>query len=365
MIKKISASQLFTGYKMLDASKVLVINNNIVEAIIDRSEAGDDILQIDGLVCPGFVNAHCHMELSHMKGMIPENTGMVDFILNVLQKRNVEPDIIQQAITDAEHEMIQNGIVAVGDICNTTDTIGQKTKGNLHYTNFIEVSGFVPNAAQQRFDAGKKVQKGFIKHQLNAQLVPHAPYSVSQELFQYINNEPATISSIHYNESAAEKEFIQNGTGDFVRLYETLGIDLSFYKPNTLFSIFNKRYKSQLLVHNVVTTKDDLNNQLLVNNNQSFCLCPNANIYIGNGFADIEVLLNSGINICLGTDSLASNHQLSIWEEIQTIQKQYPAIALETLLQWATINGAKALQIDDDYGSFEKGKSGQYVVIES
>jgi aminodeoxyfutalosine deaminase len=275
--------------------------------------------------------------------------------------------MIQQAIADAEHEMIRNGIVAVGDICNTIDTIAQKIKGNLQYTNFIEVSGFAPSAAPQRFTIGKKVQEDFIQHQLNAQLVPHAPYSVSQELFQFIYNEPATISSIHYNECAAEKEFIQNGTGDFVRLYETLGIDISFYKPNTPLPIFNKPYKSKLLVHNVVTNEADIKKMISASdgvNLTSFCLCPNANVYIGNGFPNIELLLNSDINICLGTDSLASNHQLSIEEEIKTILNRYPTITLETVLQWATISGAKALQIDNEYGSFKKGKSGKYVVIE-
>ncbi len=365
MITKIRATQLFTGYKMLDASKVLVIKQDRVEAIIDHSEAGEDILYIDGLVCPGFVNAHCHLELSHMKGLIPEQIGMVDFILNVLQKRAATPDFIQQAIMDAENEMITNGIVAVGDICNTTDTIAQKTKGNLQYTNFIEVSGFVPSAAPQRFEAGKKLQQDFIQNHLNATIVPHAPYSVSQELFHLIYGEAAAISSIHYNESIDEKKFVTLAEGDFFRLYQNLGIDISFYRPGNMGNIIHQQYKSQLLVHNVVTTKEDIKNLQSTTHNQSFCLCPNANIYIGNGLPDIEALMNSDVTICLGTDSLASNHQLSIWSEIQTLQKHHPAISLTTMLQWATLNGAKALQIDDKYGSFEKGKSGKYVVIEN
>jgi cytosine/adenosine deaminase-related metal-dependent hydrolase len=88
-----------------------------------------------------------------------------------------------------------------------------------------------------------------------------------------------------------------------------------------------------------------------------------ANIYIGNGLPKIDELLKSDINICLGTDSLASNDQLDILAEIKTIQKNFPKIELPTLLQWATINGAKALGIANLFGSFEKGKSAKYVVV--
>ncbi len=364
---KISATQIFEGYTFLHPKQVLIIKNNVIDAIVDKEIAGDDVQFFEGILCPGFVNTHCHVELSYLKNKIPVNTGMVDFILAVLKARETPKEIILQSIKDAEEEMINNGIVAVGDICNTANTITQKLKKNIHYTNFIEVSGFVPTAAQQRFDDGKKVQNKFLEKKLNATIVPHAPYSVSKNLFDLIKNENPLISSIHYNESQAEKEFMQNAHGDFIRLYETLGIDISFWtkeKNNTTNIPFSS--SSSILVHNVYTNEIDI--KLLKNDtdtfaNQHLCICANANLYIGNGLPNLELLMQSGINICLGTDSLASNKTLSILSEIKTIQKYFPKIPLETLLQWATINGAKALGIENEFGSFEKGKSGKYVLI--
>jgi aminodeoxyfutalosine deaminase len=376
-VEKISGTQLFTGTTMLDNNYVLILKNNTVAEIIGKENAGENIKNIDGIICPGFVNAHCHLELSYLKNKIPQNTGMVNFILAVLNGRNTPLDLILQSIKDAEDEMQKNGIVAVGDICNTPNTILLKKNNNIHYTNFIEVSGFAPTVAKQRFEEGKKVQQQFLQSHLNATIVPHAPYSVSDHLFALIQNEQALISSIHYNESIAEKEFMLHGIGDFTRLYKTLGVDISFWEGRKNIAsqkIVNQNINdtnksiSTLLVHNVVTNEEDiaaLQNKKFENEKLSFCVCPNANIFIGNGLPNMDLLIKSGANICLGTDSLASNNQLSIAAEIKTIQKKFPHITLETILQWATINGAKALQIEDQFGSFEKGKSGKYVVFQN
>jgi aminodeoxyfutalosine deaminase len=353
---KIKATQLHDGYKFRDNNNVLIINNGIVEAIVDKEMAGDDIKHIEGIVCPGFVNTHCHLELSYLHNKIPTNTGMVDFILAVLQGRATANEIIEEAIAKAEQQMMHNGIVAVGDICNTANTIVQKLNNNLHYTNFIEVSGFVHDAAQQRFDDGKLVQQQFLQNNLNATIVPHAPYSTSAALHQliYNHNTSNAVTSLHYNESEAEKAFMINGSGDFLRLYQSLGLDINYWQGNATY-----QPKAHILVHNVVT---DANN-IVANKNAWYCLCPNANTYIGNGLPNVDALLQSGANICLGTDSLASNTQLSILAEIKTLQQHFTTIKMETLLQWATINGAMALGIEAHYGSFEKGKSGKYVVI--
>jgi aminodeoxyfutalosine deaminase len=369
MYHKISATQLFTGYEILSTNKVLVLKQEneqwLVEGIVNRTDAGDDIENINGLVCPGFINAHCHLELSHLKNKIPTNTGMVDFLLAVIQNRDYATEIIQDAIQNAENEMLQNGIVAVGDICNTTDTITAKKNKRLYYTNFIEISGFVPATAPQRFAAGKNIQEQFLQNELNATLVPHAPYSVSTALFNLLHQQPVALNSIHLNESLAEKEFMQTTKGDFLTLYKTLGIDIDFFTPTVDENFTHPAAANQLLVHNVITNAKDISlykNLLKEQQQLHFVVCVNANEYIGNGLPNIPLLQDSGFNICLGTDSLASNTQLDIWAEIQTIQKQYPEIPLNVLLQWGTINGAKALGITNDYGSFEKGKNGAYVV---
>ena len=173
------------------------------------------------------------------------------------------------------------------------------------------------------------------------------------------------LLTIHNQETPAENEFFEKGTGDFLRLYQQMGIDISFFKPSgktslqTWLPYFTKE-QSIILVHDVVTTAMDI--ELINPKPQTpnpklfFCLCPNANLYISNTLPDVSMLIKHTDDIVLGTDSLASNDQLSILAEIKTLQDNFKDIDLETLLKWATSNGSKALQMNDKLGSFEKGK---------
>ena len=360
---------------MLQQQVLITDTAGVIVAVIAENEAGEGVEKLTGILCPGFINAHCHLELSHLKGHIPKHTGLVDFVFKVINERHFAADEILAAIETAENEMLRNGIVAVGDICNNSLTIPQKSKGRLSYHNFIEASGFVPEFAKARF--GKSVaifdeyQSG-IKYQVSS-ISPHAPYSVSAEMFEMINNFPNNnLITIHNQETAAEDEFFEKGTGDFLRLYQQLGIDISFFQPGARSSLqtwlpYFTKEQSIILVHNVCTSKEDLFFlQRSTNNDQRstfLCLCPNANLYIGNILPDVNMLMQHTDNIVLGTDSLASNEHLSILEEIKTLQNNFKEPDLETLLKWATSNGAGALQMNDSLGSFEKGKQPGVLLI--
>ena len=360
---------------MLPGNFVLITDaEGAVQDVTAAADAGDDIEKFRGILSPGFINAHCHLELSHMKGFIPEKTGLVDFIFKVVFDRNFEEAEILAAIANAENEMLQNGIVAVGDICNNTLTIPQKNKHLLRYHNFIEASGFPPSVAEVRFKRSLDFYKEYAALFPASSIVPHAPYSVSPEIFRMINDFTNNrILTIHNQETAAENELYEKRHGDFLRLYQTMNIDISFFKSSGKSSLQTylprlTNQQSLILVHNVCTTKEDIifeQHQTSNIKNQTFyCHCPNANQYITGLLPDVVLLINQQCNIVLGTDSLASNHQLSILEEMKTLQQNFPHIETKTLLQWATINGAKALQMDKELGSFEKGKTPGIVLIE-
>ena len=370
---------------MLPEGNVLITDKSgIITDIVPLPDAGDDVEFFKGIIGPGFINAHCHLELSHLKGTIPEKTGLVEFVFKIITKRHFAEAQILAAIETAENNMLQSGIVAVGDICNNAVTITQKLKQRLYYHNFIEVAGFVPAGAAMRFENALETQQQFlsaINYQPNpersrrATIAPHAPYSVSPQLFELINNAASNnLITIHNQETVAEEEFIKSKTGDFLNLYSKMGIDISFFKPSGKSSLqtwmpYLKNNQSLILVHNVTTTAADIEfAKLSAINHQSstlhFCVCPNANLYITNTLPDVKMLINNQCNIVLGTDSLASNHQLNVLEEIKTLHKNFPELKLETMLQWATINGAKALQMDACLGSFEKGKQPGVVLIE-
>ena len=384
MYRKFKADNIFNGYELLPAGTVLLTDEQgAVIDLVNEKEAGDDVQQFNGILSPGFINAHCHLELSHMKGYIPEKTGLIEFVLKVIFDRHFKEEEILSAIERAEDEMLQNGIVAVGDICNNLLTIPQKKKGKLFYHNFIEASGFPPPVAESRFQRSHDFYKEYAALFPANSIVPHAPYSVSKEMFEMINSFPNNhVITIHNQETAAENELFEKGRGDFLELYKKMNIDISFFKPSGKSSLqtylpYLNSCQSLILVHNVCAGTDDINfvkhHRPAANDQQPtfFCLCPNANQYITGLLPDVSLFIQppSGLTVAagvvLGTDSLASNHQLNILEEIKTLQKNFPAISLTIMLQWATINGAKALQMDNMLGSFEKGKKPGIVLIKN
>jgi cytosine/adenosine deaminase-related metal-dependent hydrolase len=365
--KKFQADQLFTGYALLDNHVLITDENGKIADIVIRSEAGDDIKKFEGILSPGFVNCHCHLELSHLKGLIPKKTGLVDFVYKVVTERHHAEEEILAAIITVENEMLENGIIAVGDICNNLLTLSQKQKSNLRYYNFIEASGWLPEVSQMRFERARGLYEAFSNKNsaFRSSIVPHAPYSVSENLWNQIQpffeNKVVTI---HNQETKFEDEFFLEGTGDFTRMYQLMKIDNSHHQPtkrSSLQSYFNKLQKAKniLLVHNTFINQADIDfiNTASCGKNTFFCLCINANLYIEDCLPPVEMLRKNNCRIVLGTDSLASNRSLSITDEINTIRENFPATPLVEVLQWATINGAKALEIENDSGSFEKGKT--------
>jgi cytosine/adenosine deaminase-related metal-dependent hydrolase len=197
---------------------------------------------------------------------------------------------------------------------------------------------------------------------LAASVVPHAPYSVSPQLFALINEaaekEDALIS-IHNQETTNENDFFQDKSGGFLALYKFLGLDIDFFKPTGKTSLqswlpFIKKQKT-LLVHNTVSSKADIIFAKQSHQDLYWCLCPQANLYIENSLPDIDLLIDEEVKITLGTDSLASNKQLNILSEMKTLQ-QHKNVSFEKLLQWATINGAEFLGLTSLFGSIEVGK---------
>lgn len=369
---KFSATQLFDGYNFLPTGTVLItsVKGEIIDTVISE-DAGDDVQHLKGILSPGFINCHCHLELSHLKNTIPQQTGLVNFLQHVMSNIAASNEEKLAAMQSAENELYKTGIVAVGDICNTADTIPIKQHSKIHWHNFIEVSGFVETGAQKRLKEIKKIADQFSIFNFQFSTVPHAPYSVSKKLFELLNSLPNNnLISIHNQESEEESKLYKNKTGIFLELYKNFGIDISKFNSSGKTSLqtwlpYFTNNQRIILVHNTFTSEEDLNFQIahcplpIV-----YCLCPNANLYIENALPPIDLLVENNCTIVLGTDSLASNTQLNMLEEIKTIQQYYPKIELQTLLQWATSNGAAALQMKEKLGSFEKGKKPGLVLIE-
>ncbi len=197
---------------------------------------------------------------------------------------------------------------------------------------------------------------------LKKSLSPHAPYTVSANLFAEINhrNRDFEILSIHNQETTDEDALFLNKSGKLEEFFQKFGFDLNNFKPiqNTSIHYTMSKLSEQfqlLLVHNTMMKKQDIESAIQWNKNIYFVTCPNANLFIENRLPNYKEFINSNATLCIGTDSLSSNWTLCILEEIKTILKYQSFLSLEEVLQWATLNGAKALGMSDRFGTFKPG----------
>ena len=370
MYQKFQATQIFTGTELLEDQLVLITQKDgTIEAMVGIEDAGDEVQNFEGILTPGFINAHCHLELSHMKGMIPAHTGLQEFVKQIVALRQVAPEAIQEAIVTAEAEMMANGIVAVGDISNTLDTLTQKAKHNLAYYSFVELYDLDPSRAADKIEAGLEIQKQFQENCVRASLVPHAPYSVTNDLWNLLSAHFGIHTiSLHNQETPDENDFFKTKTGSFLGMYERTKVNLDFFEATGLSAlqsvlpVFKKAHHG-ILVHNSFTSVEDIQAVHAAMDKAFWCLCPNANQYIEQTMPPVELLRSEKARLVIGTDSYASNWSLNILDELKTIQQYHPQIPLAEMLGWATINGAEALQMDKHLGSFEKGKQPGVVLI--
>ncbi len=320
--------------------------------------------QLSGIICPGFVNTHCHLELSHLKGKVEPGKGLVNFIKALQKLRGVvEKNEISEAALKADNEMYQNGIVAVGDISNTDSSIPVKTASKLYYHTFVETLSFLPSKAEETFKNAVELANKF--KPLSCSVTPHAPYSVSKELFKLIktySESGQNLISIHNQECEDENKFYRYKLGTFNDLYAHFEIDISHFKPqarNSLQSVIPLLTNKQkiLMVHNTCTNLKDIYFIKRFDRKIHWCFCPNANLFIEKMLPKIELFIGQGYDITLGTDSLASNDKLCILSEMRSIQKKFPAISTGQLIEWGTKNGAKYLGIDDEKGTIAPGKT--------
>ncbi len=200
-----------------------------------------------------------------------------------------------------------------------------------------------------------------------AQIVLQLFHLQSHSLLQNCASEACFFVLMKKNqETHSENELYKNKSGDLLRLYDDLGIDISFFEATGKTSFqswlpYFTHHQKIISVHNTHSSQRDID----ASRGVTFCICINANLYIENALPPLPLLIKNQCPIVIGTDSYASNTQLNMVEEMKTIQQHFKDIDTCTLLQWATRNGADALGISENFGSFEPGKTPGIVLLEN
>ena len=308
-----------------------------------------------GALCAGFVNAHCHLELSYLRGAIARGSGFAGFARAIGQVRgNFSSEERQRALQAADARMWSEGVQAVADIVNDDSSFERKSRSRIYYKSFAELFGL------------NSVAEGVqpLCRQRNCSATPHSTYSVQDGVFRAVaamaDTEPL---SIHFMESPDELALYQ-GEGSLAAWYGRMGWECDFLhygSPARRLTESLEREQRLLLIHACCVGEAEL--QLLNDhfiNPIAWVLCPRSNDYISSLRPPTELLRSWGAMICVGTDSLASNDSLSIVEEL----KCFAGVPLKECLAWATINGARALGLEAELGSVEVGKCPGIVLLE-
>ena len=341
-----------------------------VEESEGKLEERHSIEFYNGIIVPGFINCHCHLELSYLKNEIEAGSGLPAFLAGVTSKRESAKKDRYQAIKEADNEMFKGGVVLCADVCNTAASFKIKKESKIRYINLLEVFGIDSSKAEKRMDEILELAKTAEEMQLPYWIVPHSVYSVSSPLLRMIkeNTSSNKVTSVHFMESADEETLLLSHSGPLMDSYKRFlppfsGIEI----PESHIKAITEEVTASgnlILVHNTFAKKEQIS-QLKHRTGLYWCLCPNSNLYIEQRMPPADLFNLESKNILIGTDSLASNSSLSMINELKSIQLHFPDIRLETLIRWATINGALALGEESTFGSIEPGKKPGLVLLKN
>lgn len=354
----ITADHIFSPSGWLK-NHVLEISDKGEVIDLKKNEPGKRVQNLGEYLIPGLINAHTHLELSHLKYEIPEGTGMAGFAWEVVKSRGKEKDLplfkLQKSMERAVNWAWEAGVQGFGDIANEESSaeLKQRWKDELHFHTFVELIGLNGKMAATIMERGRALMEKFDR----ASLSLHAPYSVSPRLRDLVY-ETGGPFSIHLLESKEEKEVFEKGKGAMVDFFFRLGLDFIGMEASDpqryLLEGFPENNRT-LWVHLKEASSGQLR-ELAAMPNSWFCLCPRSNVYIHGDGPEMRKFLPWSDRICLGTDSLASNYDLNVWEEVIWLRKRYPELSFHSLVKWATFNGAKALGFEK-LGEFSKGNT--------
>jgi aminodeoxyfutalosine deaminase len=314
-----------------------------------------------GILLPGLINAHCHLELSHLAGLLPADGGFVPWVEEVVASRGrfVEDDV-RSATASAIRFLEERGTVAVGDVSNALGHLDLLSASRLSAVVYLELLAWDPAKAeavlafaeQRRSEVTASLRPG-----LEVRLAAHAPHSVSPALFGLLAGRGGP-AALHLAESPEETAFLASGGGAWPAFLERRGLGHVAFAPPGLSPV---RYADRLgVLHKHLVAAhgvqlDAVDREILARCGVHVVLCPRSNRHLGVGAADVPALLASGVRLALGTDSLASADTLDVLDDAVLLHRQFPAIDTGVLVRMATLGGAEALGLDD-LGAIVPGK---------
>jgi 5-methylthioadenosine/S-adenosylhomocysteine deaminase len=332
----------------------------------------------EAALLPGLVNAHAHLELTALRGML-EDLPFVTWLATLTRLREgLSAEELRESARAGVIEAIRSGQTTIADVGATAAGFDALCESGVRGVFFQEVFGVRPEEAEEnvrglaqriaalraRSDVGSRVQVG---------VSPHAPYSVSAPLFRrtvdYARTDALPLC-VHIAESSAEVELVRRGQGEFARIYERRGLTWRAPRVSPIRYLHDLGVLAArpLLIHGVHVDEEDMG--LIAQSGSTIAHCPKSNAKLGQGIAPLPEWLRAGIAVGVGTDSVASNNVCDLLEEarfallVQRARRASPTLLnAETMLTLLTLGGARALGLEAHIGTLEPGKAADFVVV--
>ncbi len=327
----------------------------------------------DAVICPTFVNAHTHLELSLLATKVPPGPDFVDWLRRLISTTSpsaATEEGVQQAVREGVRQSLSCGVTTVGDI-TTHPAWTRPVLANAHLraVSFGEVIaiGNRRNLLAERLDAAASPEHA--SEHLRIGISPHAPYTVEPDAMRACAERARRIRApicIHLAETDHEEPFTSRGEGPFADHLRDLGvwddaIPVTGLRPVKLARETGLFSPTTVVAHVNYVTDEDI--RVLADSGVSVAYCPRTHHAFGHPPHRFRRMQKAGINVCIGTDSLASNPSLSILDELRFLRREYPDVPPETLLAMGTLNGARALGFDETVGSLRAGKRADLVAL--
>jgi len=313
-----------------------------------------------GVLLPGLVNAHCHLEASHLAGRLPLGRGFVPWVEALVAARGTVPEETAREGTAAAIAFLERrGTVAVGDVSNMLDHLGRLVASSLWSVVFFELLAWDPLKADATMAwAEERLAAAGRGLSPTVRLAAHAPHSVSPVLLSRLVSRGGP-AAMHLAESPEEVRFLATGDGAWTSFLARRGLGNVAFSPPGVSPVryvdgLGALHPRLVAAHGVQV--DDADRAILARRGVHVALCPRSNRNLAVGTADVPALLDAGVRLCLGTDSLASAETLDVLEDAVLLHRQFPQIDPAAVVKMATAGGAEALGLTD-LGTIERGKA--------
>lgn len=321
---------------------------------------------------PGLVNAHTHLEFSHLGEPIGPAHPFTGWIRALVAHRREQAAAPATSIAQGLQECLNCGVTTVGEIATSDEQWDSGKDSQPRVIVFRELLGLRPeqSAEQLRIAHGHVSRYTEKPDRIIAGLSPHAPYSVHPELFRKLIDlakQSQLPVAMHLAETRAELELLADGTGEFAEMLRAFGVwsDDAIPRGSTPLDYLHVLVDAPraLIVHGNYLTTEELD--FIAGHPQlTLVYCPRTHAYFGHSPHTWQALLSQRNDaVALGTDSRASNPDLDLWGEVLFLKRQFPQADPALLLQLATLNGAHALGLEETVGSLSTGKQADIAVV--